>query len=43
MSYEPKDYETARRSLTRKLLPGIIILIIIVICVLLMIFRPPAH
>ena len=47
MAYEPKDYETAKRSLQGKLLPGLVILIIIAICIFLMIERknapaPPA-
>ena len=47
MNYQPKDYETARRSLCRKMLPGILILIILVICIILMLERknapvPPA-
>ncbi len=47
MTYQPADYETARRSLRRKLLPGIVILLILAICVFLLIERknapaPPA-
>jgi NADH:ubiquinone oxidoreductase subunit 6 (subunit J) len=48
MTYQSKDYESAKRSLTRKLLPGIVILVILAICILLMMARnnapvPPAQ
>jgi hypothetical protein len=33
------DYETAKRSLRRKLLPGIVILVILAICIFLLLER----
>lgn len=42
MTNHPTDYETARKSLRRKLLPGIVILIILAICIFLMLERQNA-
>jgi hypothetical protein len=42
MNYEPKDYETAKQSLRRKMLPGVVILIILAICIFLMFERKNA-
>lgn len=48
MANYPSDYETARRSLRRKLIPGVVILVILAICIFLMVerqnapVRPPA-
>jgi hypothetical protein len=42
MAHEQNDYETAKRSLQKKLLPGLIILIILAICIFLMIERKNA-
>jgi hypothetical protein len=42
MTYEPKDYEAAKRSLRRKMLPGIVILIILAICIFLLVERKNA-
>lgn len=48
MTYQPKDYEMAKRSLRGKMLPGIVILIILAICIFLLLeqknapVRPPA-
>jgi hypothetical protein len=42
MANYPSDYETARRSLRRKLIPGIVILLILAICLLLMFERKNA-
>jgi len=39
MTYQPSDYETAKRSLRRRLLPGLVILVILAICVFLMLER----
>ena len=36
MSYQPKDYEAAKRSLRGKMLPGVVILIILAICIFLL-------
>ena len=42
MSYEPKDYEAAKRSLRGRMLPGLVILIILAICIFLMFERKNA-
>jgi NADH:ubiquinone oxidoreductase subunit 6 (subunit J) len=42
MTYQPNAYETAKRSLRRKMLPGIVILIILALCILLLIQRKNA-
>jgi NADH:ubiquinone oxidoreductase subunit 6 (subunit J) len=42
MMHQPKDYESAKRSLRRKMLPGIVILIILAICIFLLIQRKNA-
>lgn len=42
MNYEPKDYETAKRSLRGKMIPGVVILIILAICIFLMFERKNA-
>jgi NADH:ubiquinone oxidoreductase subunit 6 (subunit J) len=42
MAHQPKDYETAKRSLRHKMVPGVVILIILAICIFLMIVRKDA-
>jgi hypothetical protein len=42
MNYEPKDYEAAKQSLRRKMLPGVVIFIILAICLFLMFERKNA-
>jgi hypothetical protein len=39
MSYQPSDYESAKKSLRRKLIPGVVILLILAICIFLMMQR----
>ena len=42
MSYQPKDYQAAKRSLRGKMLPGVVILIILAICIFLLFERKNA-
>jgi hypothetical protein len=42
MTHQPKDYETAKQSLRRKMLPGLVILIILAICIVLLVERKNA-
>ena len=42
MTNQTPDYETAKRSLRRKLFPGIVILVILAICIILMLERKNA-
>jgi len=42
MANYPTDYETAKRSLRRKMFPGVVILIILALCIFLLIERKNA-
>ena len=42
MTFQSSDYETAKKSLRRKLLPGLVILLILVICIFLLLARKNA-
>jgi hypothetical protein len=42
LSYQPVDYESAKRSLRRKLLPGVVIFLILAICIFLLMERKNA-